>query len=158
MSKEFYLCKLCLVVFGALLAMQSAFAKDKDGVWYCYSETDVAALPGGVYEANPYTRKWTVKRNGKDVDIDDGQPSLKLADGTDLNEQLRELRLKNGEPLSDYQVRSESEYDFEDDFYWLAISRYFYTTVMMYPNQNKLVATRLDGDVVSAMHFKCSKF
>jgi hypothetical protein len=55
--KKVILCKLCLIVFGALLAVQSAFAKDRDGVWYCYSETDVAALPEGVYEANPYTWK-----------------------------------------------------------------------------------------------------
>ena len=26
--KKFYICKLCLIVFGALLAVQSGFAKD----------------------------------------------------------------------------------------------------------------------------------
>ena len=53
--KKFYLCKLCLIVFGALLAVQSAMAEDQE-VWFCTTTADIFILPDGDFE-DVYKRK-----------------------------------------------------------------------------------------------------
>lgn len=39
--KKFYLCKLCLMVFGALLAVQDISANERGAVYFCTGEQSV---------------------------------------------------------------------------------------------------------------------
>ena len=75
--KKFILCKLCLVVFGALLAVQSAVAEDQE-VWYCLSTADIFILPDGridnVQKKEGRIHKWKLKLSESSIMVDIGVP------------------------------------------------------------------------------------
>ena len=136
--KKFYLCKLCLIVFGVLLAVQSAMAEDQE-VWFCTTTADIFILPDGdfedVYKTKGHMRKWKVAIKESVIVIDEGPP--------------------NG--LGDFNiVRSPSQNQLVE--HYAAISKYGYTLIHLYLKSGIMNVSRHDATMVNGMQFECSKF
>lgn len=136
--KKLYLHKLCLSVFGALLAMQNAKAEDSE-VWFCTTTADIFILPDGgledTYKTTDAIRKWKVSIEATEMVIDEGPPN-----GTD---KFKILRSPNGSSL------------YEN---YAAISSYGSTLIQLYPASGIMNVSRHDSTMVNGMQFECSKF
>ena len=75
--KKFRRSELYVIVFGALLAVQGAWAKEHE-VWYCLSTADIFILPDGridnVQKKEGRIHKWKLKLSESSITVDIGIP------------------------------------------------------------------------------------
>jgi len=135
--KKFYLCKLCLIVFGALLAVQGALAKEHE-VWYCLSTADIFILPDGridnVQKREGTIHKWKLKLSESSITIDIGIP----------------------DELGVFKILSKPKKGATDAY--AAISDYGYALIHFYPKTGVLNVSRHEASMVNGIQLQCSKF
>ena len=135
--KKFYLCKLCLIVFSALLASPHGLAEERE-VWYCTSTADVFILPDGDSEDFQRTegsvRNWKLAISKAEIIVNEGPP--------------------NG--IGKFKVLSTPEESFFKNY--AAISTWGSTLMHFFPETGVMNISIHDSSIVNGLQFHCSKF
>ena len=129
--------KFWLIIFGALLAVQGAWAKEHE-VWYCLSTADIFILPDGridnVQKKEGRIHKWKLKLSESSIMIDIGVP----------------------DEVGVFKILSKPKKGATDAY--AAISDYGYALIHFYPKTGVLNVSRHEASMVNGIQLQCSKF
>ena len=128
--------KLWLIIFGTLLAVQSAWAKEHE-VWYCLSTADIFILPDGridnVQKKEGRIHKWKLKLSESSIMIDIGVP----------------------DEVGVFKILSKPRKGATDAY--AAINDYGYALIHFYPKTGVLNVSRHEASMVNGIQLQCSK-